>query len=323
MRLEYQIVAAVVLDLLVGDPQWLPHPVRLIGWCASLTERVTRRVVPWTRGAGILTTLVIVGGSGAIAYGLIALATHLHPYAGDAVSILVIYTTVAARDLAKHSSAVCRALAAEDLPEARKRVSWIVGRDTAKLDEPEIVRAAVESVAESFVDGVTAPLFFAVIAGPVGAIAYRASNTLDSMFGHKDERYLYFGWASARLDDVANFLPARLSTPFIALAALVLGARPLGSLKILWRDARNHDSPNAGFPEAAMAGALGVQLGGTNYYDGEPSEKPRIGDPAAPLSREHIRKANALMFVGCWLFLAAALGVRVLAVQQWASWYPS
>ena len=185
------------------------------------------------------------------------------------VSILVIYTTIAARDLARHSMAVLRPLAAGDLVEARRRVALIVGRDTARLDEAGVVRAAVESVAESTVDGVTAPLFFAVVAGPVGAMVYRAINTLDSMFGHQDERYREFGWAAARIDDLANYLPARLTAPLVCLAALLLRQRPRLACAILARDGRKHASPNAGLTEAAMAGALGVQLGGVNYYDGQ------------------------------------------------------
>ncbi len=179
------------------------------------------------------------------------------------------------------------------------RVAAIVGRDTQQLDEAGVVRAAVESVAESTVDGVTAPLFFAAIAGPVGAMVYRAVNTLDSMFGHQDDRYRRFGWAAARIDDLANYLPARLTAPLICLAAALWISSRSGraALRILARDGRKHASPNSGLAEAAMAGALGVQLGGVNYYDGEPLEKPTIGDAVVPLSPRHIRVANALMFL--------------------------
>jgi adenosylcobinamide-phosphate synthase len=211
--------------------------------------------------------------------------------------------------------AVFRPLAAGDLPLARQRVAMIVGRDTDQLDEAGIARAAVESVAESTVDGVTAPLFFALIAGPVGAMVYRAVNTLDSTFGYKDGRYLHFGWASARIDDVANLIPARLTAPLIAAAALLLRQRPLQSLKILLRDGRKHESPNAGLPEAAMAGALGVQLGGLNTYGGEPLDKPTIGDPLVPLAARHIPQANALMFATAGLFLGLGLAARALVVH--------
>ncbi|MBM4044577.1 MAG: cobalamin biosynthesis protein CobD [Planctomycetes bacterium] len=317
MKLEWQILAAVALDLLLGDPRWLPHPVRGIGWLAQRLEPVTRKLL-WPRLAGIVTALTVIGVAGLCAYGLIALGKRLHPLAGDVVSILIIWTTIAARDLARHSTAVYRALAAGDLAEARKRLSMMVGRDTERLDEPEVARAAVESVAESIVDGVTAPLFFAVVAGPVGAMVYRAINTLDSTFGYKDERYLKFGWASARIDDAANFIPARLTAPLVAVAAALLRERPAASLQILWRDARNHASPNAGFAEAAMAGALGVQLGGLNYYAGEPEPKPTIGDHVEPLARGHIPRANALMFATTVLFLTMCLAARV-GLEHWSN----
>jgi len=333
MRLEYLILLAVLLDLLLGDPRWLPHPVRLIGWLAARLETLTRAILP-PRAAGVLTAVAVVAAAGGAAWGLVRLAGAIHPYCADGVRIALIYTALAARDLARHSMSVYRALAEGDLPEARKRVSLIVGRDTADLDERGVTRAAVESVAESIVDGVTAPLFFAVIAGPVGAMVYRAINTLDSMFGYKNERYHRFGWASARLDDAANFIPARLTAPLVCLAALLLRDRLFGraqggpersrmdraaqSWKVLRRDARNHPSPNSGFAEAAVAGALGVQLGGLNYYFGKPSARPVIGDPLVELDKRHIPAANALMFAGAGCCLATFLAARVGILCLWA-----
>ena len=320
MRLDCQILIAVALDLLLGDPQWLPHPVRSIGRLALWLETLSRRLFGSTRTAGLfaaLSTYIVVG---AAAWGAIRLAAAIHPSAGDVVSILIIYTTIAARDLARHSMAVYRSLAAGELIEARRRVGAIVGRDTDRLDEAGVVRAAVESVAESTVDGVTAPLLFAVVAGPVGAMVYRAVNTLDSMFGHQDERYRQFGWAAARIDDLANYIPARCTAPLICVAALLLRLRPKRALQTLLRDGRKHASPNAGLTEAAMAGALGVQLGGVNYYDGQPLEKPIIGDVVAPLCPRHIRLANALMFVAAGLFLAVCLALRVGTLQLWSTW---
>src|SRR5450830_841706 len=279
MNLTYQILAAVALDLLVGDPRWLPHPVRGIGWLAQRLERPTRCLIRNEKAAGIVTVLLVVLTAGVSAWGLIYIAGLCHPLAADLVSIILIYTTIAARDLARHSGAVFRALAAGNLGAARQCVAKIVGRDTAQLDEAGVARAAVECVAESTVDGVTAPLFFAILAGPVGAVMYRAINTLDSTFGYTNDRYIRFGWAAARLDDLANYLPSRVTAPLIGLAAAILGRRPMQSWRILRRDGRKHASPNAGLPEAAMAGALGIQLGGLNYYDGEPLEKPAIGEP--------------------------------------------
>jgi len=323
MSLEYQILAAVVLDLLIGDPRWLPHPVRGIGWFAGRLESLTRNLFSRLRIAGIITVLMVIGTVGLCAYSLVELGARLHPVAGDVVSTLLIYTAVAAQDLARHSSTVYRALASEDLPEARRWVGMMVGRDTDRLDEVGVVRAAVESVAENLVDGVTAPLLFGIIGGPVGAMIYRTINTLDSMFGYKNERYLLeFGWASARIDDAANYLPARLTAPLLCVASGLLRRRSVASLRILVRDARRHTSPNAGFAEAAMAGALGVQLGGLNMYFGQPSPKPTIGDPAVPLSKAHIPAANALMFVTSALFLVACLGLRHLVFAFWEGFGP-
>ena len=181
----------------------------------------------------------------------------------------------------------------------------LVGRDTDRLDERGVSRAAVESVAENLVDGVTAPIFFAALGGPVAVMMYKAVSTLDSTFGYKTERYLFFGWASARLDDVANYLPARITVPFIALAAAISGFRPIGALRICLRDGWKHPSPNSGLAEAAVAGALGVQLGGLNYYDGEPEDGALMGDPVRPLNRKIILSANILVFITAALFLTA------------------
>ena len=320
MKLEYQILAAVALDLALGDPRWLPHPVRGIGRLAAWLEMPARRVFRRPRFAGLVTALAVYSTAGLAAWAAMALAALLYPAAADVVAVLVIYTAIAPRDLVRHSMAVFHAIKAGDLPESRRRAAAIVGRDTQALDEAEVARAAVESVAESTVDGVTAPLLFAVVAGPVGAIVYRAVNTLDSMFGHMDDRYREFGWASARIDDLANYLPARLTAPLVCLAAVVLRQRPAAALRILARDGRLHDSPNAGLTEAAMAGALGVQLGGRNTYDGQPLDRPTIGDAVVPLSARHIPAANALMLVTSGLFLAILLPLRLGCIHLWRLW---
>lgn len=320
MRHDCQILIAVAIDLVLGDPRWLPHPVRGIGRLAVGAEAIARRLLGSTRIAGLMAALAVYVAAGLAAWGAIRLAALWDPLAADAVSIALIYTTIAARDLVGHSMAVFRALKAGDIGAARRRVGEIVGRDTAGLDESGVIRAAVESVAESTVDGVTAPLFFAVIAGPVGAIVYRAINTLDSMFGHQDDRYRDFGWAAARIDDLANYLPARLTVPLACLAAALMGQRPVGAMKTVLRDGRNHASPNSGLAEAVMAGALGVQLGGVTFYDGQPMEKPTIGDAVTPLRVQHIRTANAMMLVSSALSLAALLLVRAGTMELWCAW---
>ena len=210
MRLEYQIVIALLLDLAFGDPRWFPHPVRLIGRLITALEGPARRAIPDARVAGTVTALTVILVTALATAVLIGIAGQIHPLLGDAAGILVLYTTLAARDLARHSLAVYRALEKFDLGEARRLVSWMVGRDTERLTETEVVRAAVESVAENTVDGIIAPLFFAALFGPVGAMAYKAVNTLDSMIGYKNESYIDFGRTAARIDDAANYIPARL-----------------------------------------------------------------------------------------------------------------
>jgi adenosylcobinamide-phosphate synthase len=231
---------------------------------------------------------------------------------GDLAAIWMLYTALAAKDLAVHSRSVWDALESDDLLQARRAVARMVGRDTAQLDEPGIVRAAVESVAENTVDGILSPLFYALIFGPVGAMVYKAVSTLDSTFGYRNERYLRFGWASARIDDVANYIPARLSLLFVFIGALFGGGRPGPVVRIGLRDARRHRSPNAGYGEAAFAGALGVQLGGPLSRHGLPDSTPLLGDPLGTLDRRCIHAANRIMFRTT---LAAALlmsGTRAL-----------
>ncbi len=307
MALEFQIAAAMVLDLLFGDPRWLPHPVKFMGRFAITIEGPLRKAVPFERLAGCLAVVAVVGVTGVTAWLVLRGAALVHPACADVVGVLMLYTTLAARDLVKHSGDVYRALRAENLPEARERVGMLVGRDTADLDESEVSRAAVESVAENTVDGVTAPLLFAVLGGPVAAMAYKAVNTLDSTFGYRNERYLRFGWAAARLDDVANFVPARLTALLMPVAALLAGLSPLQCVRVFLRDRRRHPSPNGGQVEAAVAGALRVQLGGLNYYFGEPSSRPTMGEQHETLSARHILATNRLMAVT--YFLAAVLGL--------------
>jgi adenosylcobinamide-phosphate synthase len=316
MRLEYQVLAAMALDAAIGDPRWLPHPVRAIGALAARTETFTRRVIPSARAAGVLTVIVVVGFTGAAVFLLVRAAETIHPALGDAAAIVLLATTLAARDLAGHALAVFRSLDRGDLPEAREKAALMVGRQTAGLDESETARAAVESVAENTVDGVTAPLLCAVLGGPVAAMTYKAVNTLDSMFGYKTERYLRFGWAAARLDDVVNYLPARFTAWLVPLAAALAAGRPLQAWRCLARDGRKHPSPNSGLTEAAMAGALGVRLGGISTYFGGVSTKPFLGDPLEPLGKSTVRRAVVLMAITYLLAALAFLGTRWLCLRD-------
>jgi adenosylcobinamide-phosphate synthase len=290
------ILAAVLLDLLLGDPRWLPHPVVLIGKLITVLEKGLRRRIRNERLAGVLLLIVTVGTTFGVALAVVKGAYAVNPYLGFTAAAVLAYTALAARSLHRESRLVADALARGDMVEARRYLSYIVGRDTAALDEPEVWRATVETVAENTSDGVIAPLFFLLLGGPALALAYKAVNTLDSMVGYKNERYLRVGWASARCDDLANWLPARLTGLLMVLVAPLIGLSGLQAWRIIRRDGRNHSSPNSGVPEAAAAGALGVQLGGTNYYFGQPVAKPTIGDALQPLSPEAYRGVVRLMY---------------------------
>ena len=314
MRITIALLLALCLDLLLGDPPWLPHPVRAIGRLALFCESLWRRLIPWSQLAGGVTVASVLAGVGGAVLGLLALARSLHPLVGDLLMIYLFYASFAARDLARHGRRVYDALADQDLTRARREVSMMVGRETAGLDGAGVGRAAVESVAENIVDGVTAPIFWAAVAGPLGAMLYKAVNTMDSMFGYKNERYRQFGWAAARLDDLANYLPARLTACLVVIAAALLGHSPLRTLWIWRRDRRRHASPNSGQTEAAVAGALGIQLGGKAVYFGTTVDKPTIGDAGQPLTPTHILRANRLLWVTTGLAALFAVGMRMLFV---------
>jgi adenosylcobinamide-phosphate synthase len=296
-----ELLPAVALDLAIGDPRWLPHPVRGIGWLAQGCERVLRASRLPLRLAGGVLWVAVVAGSTLAVWATIRLGHYW-------VSVYWIYALLAARDLDVEAGRVVSALDRNDTEEARHRLSWIVGRDTATLDEPEMLRATFETVAENLSDGVIAPLFYLAIAGPAGMAAYKAINTLDSMVGYKNERYRVFGWASARMDDVANFIPARITAAVIWIASLLPGFDAARSFRITLRDGGSQPSPNSGYPEAAFAGALGVRLGGLNYYQGVPSLKAGLGDAVVPLERRLYRKVRILLYASEGIFVAGILG---------------
>ena len=306
------VLAAVVLDLILGDPRSLPHPVVAIGNLISFLEKQLRRLFKNARLAGVVLLVVTVAVSYAVAALLIKAAWLLAPEAGFAVGLYIAWVSLAARSLHAESCKVAQALERGDLPGARTALSYIVGRETDQLDEQEVVRGAVETVAENTGDGVIAPLFYLMLGGPPLAIAYKAVNTLDSMVGYKNERYLEFGWASARFDDLVNYLPARLTGLLMVLAAPVCGLSGGGAWRILRRDCRNHSSPNSGFPEAAAAGALGVRLGGANRYFGKVVEKPTIGDASVPLSLAAYAGVVRLMYCSEALLVVGWLALRML-----------
>lgn len=310
---------AYALDWLVGDPEWAPHPVRWMGWLIQTGERFLRRFIRTPRVelvGGLLLSLSVVGAFGVGSWLLLIWLGRLNQVAAFIVALYFAVTTLATRSLLDEARAVRRLLLISDLPSARRQVARIVGRDTAGLDEPEVARAVIETLAESASDGVVAPLFYLAIGGAPAALAYKAVNTLDSMIGHRDERYQFFGKFAARLDDAANFIPARLTALLFVLGAWALRLDWRGAWRVLRRDGAKHKSPNAGRPEAAMAGALGVELGGTNYYEGEPHYGQRLGEAKRPLDDRALRFALLVTACASLLMFAICLSARFLLFHR-------
>ncbi|MDA8415392.1 MAG: adenosylcobinamide-phosphate synthase CbiB [Desulfobacteraceae bacterium] len=301
------LASAMLLDLALGDPRWLPHPVVLIGRLITTLDTTFDRIGAHQRAAGVALLVLTAGSAGAAAWLIIRGSLHLHPLAGFLASVIISYTCLATRSLHRESALVADALAAGNLVEARRCLAHIVGRDTAELDEGGIWRALVETVAENTTDGIVAPLFWLTATGPVGGMVYKAVSTLDSMVGYKSERYLRFGWASARMDDLLNFIPSRLTALLMILAAPLAGLSPTGALSIVLRDRLKHPSPNSGHPEAAAAGALGVRLGGPSTYKGIPSWKEYIGLPLEPLNEQAYRGMLKLMYLTTLLMAGACI----------------
>jgi adenosylcobinamide-phosphate synthase len=298
---SYELFAGVGLDLLVGDPRWLPHPVRGFGWCVVQLERCWRATKLPLRWAGVCFTISASACACAVVWSTL-------PW----LNIFWIWTLLALRDLDWEATLVWRALERGDIEEARRKLAMIVGRDTAHLEESEILRAAIETIAENLNDAVIAPLFYLGLGGPIGMAAYKAINTLDSMVGYRDERYVEFGWASARLDDLVNFLPARLTAVLVWTCALILGYDAGRSRRITLRDASSQPSPNAGFPEAAVAGALGIRLGGVNFYHGARIDKPYLGDAVNPLDKRAFQATRVLLYASSALMLLMVFGVTLV-----------
>jgi adenosylcobinamide-phosphate synthase len=303
------IFLALLIDLAIGDPRWLPHPVGAIGRLIDILDRGLRRNWLDERLAGVLLLAVVVAVSAGITWILLRILTLVLPLAGWIAAILISSTCLAARSLHKESARVASALLAGDVTLARRQLSYIVGRDTDRLEEPEIWRAVVETVAENSSDGIIAPLFWLTAGGPVIAMAYKAVSTLDSMVGYRNPRYLRMGWASARMDDLLNFIPARLSALLLVIAAPLAGCSASGAARITLRDRLNHPSPNSGHPEAAAAGALGVRLGGAASYDGIPSWKEHIGDELQPLDERAYYGMIRLMYISTLLMAVVCMAV--------------
>lgn len=308
------------IDLLLGDPRWLYHPVQAIGSLISHLEPPLRRAFPRRlRLAGAVLVIAVVAITGIVTGGVLFLLHRLHPVAGFVGETIVCWLILATKSLRTESMKVVKALETGTLDDGRKAVSMIVGRDTEHLSEEEVLKAAVETVAENASDGILAPLLFAAVLGPVGGMCYKAVNTMDSMVGYKNDRYSDFGRAAAKVDDVLNFLPARISGFLMCLAAYC-GFDGKNAFQIFFRDRKNHASPNSAHTEAACAGALGIQLGGTHDYFGKPVVKPTIGDDLRPVRRGDVAAANRLALLTAILALLLFDLLPLLAVWRLFGW---
>lgn len=313
----YHLIALIVgfaLDLLLGDPYWMPHPIRLIGRFISASERLLyKEGAPANsmRWRGVMLVIIVTGISTACAVALIWICSMVNIVLATAVESVICYQMLATKQLKVESMKVYDALATGSLEDARKQVGMIVGRDTAELDESEVAQAAVETVAENASDGVIAPLLFMAVFGAAGGVFYKSVNTMDSMVGYKNDRYRHFGTAAARFDDVLNWIPARVSGVLMCLAAAPVGLDAAAAWRIFKRDRKKHASPNSAYTEAACAGALNVQLGGSHYYFGKLVEKPTIGDNLRPICAEDIVRANRL------LYMTAFFGLVLCSCIAW------
>ncbi len=315
--LPWHLALAYMFDLVVGDPHWLPHPMRWIGRLITWVESVfydDHASPNVQRLAGCAFWMSVVAGVVIGTSVIIEVSKHLNVILGHAVTIWLAYTTLATRSLHRESSRVIEALRQGNLATARERLSLIVSRDTGQLEEKEILRAVIETVAENISDGIIAPLIYLAIGGPLAGMAYKTVNTMDSMVGYENARYKNFGWCAARLDDLANWIPARLSGLILVAASACLKLDWRCAWRVMRRDARKMKSPNAGFPEAAAAGALGVQLGGTNSYFGEAVTKPTLGEAQKPMTLDTYRLMIRLLYGASFGALMLALGLRWVVV---------
>jgi adenosylcobinamide-phosphate synthase len=294
---------AFALDWFFGDPRWRYHPIRIMGKGIEILEPLFRTLTKNQVFAGALFAFSLIAITFCTALILTRLFWTVSPIAGFMVETALIYFCISARDLEKSAMGVYQFLVENNIEKARNELAMIVGRDTGQLSEEAVSRACVETVAENLVDGVIAPLFFAALGGAPLAMAYKMTNTLDSMVGYKNEKYVLFGKVSARIDDVANYLPARLAVPFIAIAAKILTGNSSRAYKTAKTDGRHHTSPNAGYSEAAFAGAFSMKLGGPSYYHGKLVEKPYIGSGFGKVSPIHIKKSCDLMMLSAFLSL--------------------
>ncbi len=315
MDILIALLIGYILDLIFGDPHWLPHPVRFIGWMITRGEKLMRRLLPEHPFAGgMILSILVVLISFLLPLGILFLCGKLNRWAALAVHAVMCYQILATRCLRDESMRVYRYLVKGDLPNARKYLSWIVGRDTENLNEQQIARAAVETVAENTSDGVIAPMLFLAIGGAPLGFLYKAVNTLDSMIGYKNDKYILFGRFAARMDDVFNFIPAIVSAWLMIAASFLTRLDVKNALYIYRRDRHNHSSPNSAKTEAVAAGALNLQLAGDAVYFGKVVHKPTIGDDNRPITPQDVPRMNRLMIVTSALSVVLMGGIRALLV---------
>lgn len=312
-----------LIDLLIGDPHWLYHPIRLVGNLISFLERWLRALFPKTekgeRIAGVFLVILTSGITTATAAGILYIGFLIHPAVKFGLEVMMCYQLLATRALKDESMKVYKKLKEHDLEGSRYAVSMIVGRDTKSLDDIGVTKAAVETVAENTSDGILAPMLFMVIGGPVLGFFYKAVNTMDSMVGYKNEKYLYFGRAAAKFDDILNYIPARISAWMMIFSCPFSGLDAKEAYRIYKRDRYNHASPNSAQTEAVMAGALHVQLAGDAWYFGKRYKKKTIGDPIRAVEYEDIKRANRLLYVTSFftILLFGALRLLIITMIGW------
>lgn len=305
-------VAILLFDLVLGDPHGWPHPIVWIGRLIGKLEEGLREAIPQQRLAGVVLVILVLTITAVAAALLLKVAGTFAGLLAWLTALWLGWSCLALRSLHVESSAVIKELERGDPAAARQALALIVGRETAQLDEEGILKATLETVAENASDGVIAPLFYLLLGGPVLGLVYKATSTLDSMVGYKNDRYREFGWAGARLDDLLNFIPARLTGLLFVLAAFPLKLNGWGALKVMLRDAGKHASPNAGWPEAAAAGALNLQLGGAAVYFGRRVDKPTFGDAEQKPTVKHYRQLIRLLYLSS--FGAAGAGLLILGI---------
>lgn len=313
--LSLPLFLGFLIDCILGDPYSLPHPIRLIGSLIAGLEKLLRTLIKNERTAGTVLVITVLILSAGVPLALLIICYKINLILGIAVESIMCYYLVAARCLRNESMKVHDAFAENDTEKARQAVSMIVGRDTKCLDRDGIIRAAVETVAENTSDGVTAPMFYMALGGAVGGFFYKAANTMDSMLGYTNAKYINFGRTAAKLDDVLNYIPSRLTALLMILSAYILKLDGKNAFRIWKRDRRKHASPNSAQTEAVCAGALDVRLAGDAYYFGELHKKPFIGDDIRPIENEDIRRANRLMYMTSILMLILSLAARIIITQ--------